>query len=121
MATTGGSARRRRSPRLADVTRHAPKAAALLKALASEPRLLALCSLVDGPLSVGEINARIPISQSALSQHLAVLRAADIVATRRESQAIYYSLVPGPAQESMAALYSAYCAPPRRGGRAPRG
>ncbi|HUO81082.1 MAG TPA: metalloregulator ArsR/SmtB family transcription factor [Steroidobacteraceae bacterium] len=115
MATAGGSGRRRRSPPLAEVTAHAPEAAALLKALASEPRLLVLCSLLGGPLSVGEINGRVPLSQSALSQHLAVLRAAGIVATRRKSQAIYYSLVPGPAEEIMAALYAAYCAAPRRG------
>jgi DNA-binding transcriptional ArsR family regulator len=121
MATGGGSGRRRRAPRLAEVTEHAPEAAALLKALASEPRLLVLCSLLDGPLSVSEINARVPLSQSALSQHLAVLREAEVVATRRESQTIYYSLVPGPAQEIMAALYAAFCAPAARGGRQRRG
>ena len=97
--------------RLAAVRAHAPQAAALLKALASEPRLQVLCSLIDGPLSVSEINAQVPLSQSALSQHLAVLRAAHVVATRRASQTIYYSLPPGPVHEIMSALYAAYCAP----------
>jgi len=120
MATGSGSGRRRQKPRLAQVTQHAPEAAALLKALASEPRLLVLCSLLDGELSVSGINARVPLSQSALSQHLAVLREAGVVATRRESQTIHYSLVPGPAQEIMAALYAAYCAPGTRAGRARR-
>ena len=121
MTTAGGSGRRRRSPPLVEVTAHAPEAAALLKALASEPRLLVLCSLLDGELSVSGINARVPLSQSALSQHLAVLREAGVVATRRESQTIHYSLVPGPAQEIMAALYAAYCAPKGSGRRARRG
>jgi DNA-binding transcriptional ArsR family regulator len=97
-----------------------PRGAALLKALASEPRLHVLCRLLEGPLSVGEINAGVPLSQSALSQHLAVLREAGIVSTRRESQAIYYSLVTGPAHAIMAALYAAYCAPAGRTGRARR-
>ncbi len=111
MAKSTGKARRPQD--LAAVNEHAPEAAALLKALASEPRLLVLCSLLEGPLSVSEINERVPLSQSALSQHLAVLREAAVVTTRRESQTIYYSLVPGPAQEIMGALYAAYCAPRR--------
>jgi DNA-binding transcriptional ArsR family regulator len=101
-------------PGVAAVVEHAPQAAALLKALGSEPRLLVLCSLVDGPRSVSEINARVPLSQSALSQHLAVLREAGVVTTRRESQTIHYSLAPGPARKVMAALYAAYCAPAGR-------
>lgn len=114
-ARAGGTARQRTTPQLAAVTAHAPEAAALLKALASEPRLHVLCSLLAGPLSVTDINARVPLSQSALSQHLAVLRSAGVVSTRREAQTIYYSLAPGPAHEIMAALYTAYCAPAGRG------
>ena len=110
---------RRRAATLADVKAHAPEAAALLKALASEPRLAVVCSLVGGEQSVGEINARVSLSQSALSQHLAVLRAAGVVETRRASQTIYYSLAPGPAEEILAALYTAYCAP-RAGARRTR-
>ncbi len=120
MALADGITGRRTPAQLAAVTRHAPEAAALLKALASEPRLHILCALLEGPLSVTEINARVPLSQSALSQHLAVLRTAEVVSTRRASQTIYYSLVPGPAEEIMAALYAAYCAPAARGGRARR-
>jgi DNA-binding transcriptional ArsR family regulator len=114
MPSAGAAGRSRRTTRFAAVVEHAPVAAALLKALGSEPRLLVLCSLVDGPLSVGEINERVPLSQSALSQHLAVLRDAGVVNTRRESQTIHYSLAPGPARRIMAALYAAYCAPAAR-------
>ncbi|HWG70684.1 MAG TPA: metalloregulator ArsR/SmtB family transcription factor [Steroidobacteraceae bacterium] len=91
---------------------HAAEAAALLKALANDQRLLILCALLDGPLSVGQINERVPLSQSALSQHLGVLRDAALVTTTRHSQTIYYALTQGPALEIMRVLYTAFCAPP---------
>jgi ArsR family transcriptional regulator, virulence genes transcriptional regulator len=119
MAADGSLAATRNERRrvLAQVEEHAADAAALLKALGNEQRLLVLCALLDGPHSVGEINARVPLSQSALSQHLAVLRAARIVKTRRESQTIWYELEPGPANHIMQALYAAFCAPRARGRR----
>lgn len=88
---------------------HAGDAARLLKALANEKRLMLLCLLVEGERSVGELNARLELSQSALSQHLAVLREDGLVATRREAQTIYYSLVPGPAQRIIDTLHGIYC------------
>jgi ArsR family transcriptional regulator, virulence genes transcriptional regulator len=109
--------RKMQRPILAQVEDHAGDAAVLLKALGNEQRLLVLCTLLDGPHSVGEINARVRLSQSALSQHLAVLRAAGIVTTRRESQTIWYEIVPGPANHVMEALYAAFCAPQARGRR----
>ncbi len=68
------------------------KSAALLLAMANSHRLDILETLEEGELSVGELNKRIPISQSSLSQHLAVLRAQRLVAVRREAQTIYYSM-----------------------------
>jgi DNA-binding transcriptional ArsR family regulator len=59
---------------------------------------------MERPLSVGEINAHIPLSQSALSQHLGVLREAGVVTTRRQSQTIYYAVANGPAMQIMATL-----------------
>jgi DNA-binding transcriptional ArsR family regulator len=95
--------------RLAEMHAHAGEAAQLLKALANEQRLLVLCNLIERPLSVGELNARVDLSQSALSQHLALLREAGFVATRRESQSVYYSLPPGPVTRIMALLQDLYC------------
>ncbi|MCC4591447.1 metalloregulator ArsR/SmtB family transcription factor [Xanthomonas campestris pv. cannae] len=93
---------------------HASEAARLLKALGNEKRLLLLCLLVDREQSVGELNARVELSQSALSQHLALLREDGLVQTRREGQTIYYSLVPGPVQRILEVLHGIYCsaAPP---------
>ncbi|HLZ97965.1 MAG TPA: metalloregulator ArsR/SmtB family transcription factor [Steroidobacteraceae bacterium] len=97
---------------LSAIEAHAGEAAALLKALANDQRLLVLCCLLDGPLSVGEINERVTLSQSALSQHLGVLREAGLVTTARKSQTVHYALAHGPALQIMEILYSAFCAPP---------
>jgi ArsR family transcriptional regulator, virulence genes transcriptional regulator len=104
-------------PAMAAVQEHATEAAAFLKALANDQRLLVLCSLLEGPLSVGEINERVPLSQSALSQHLGVLREAGLVSTNRQSQTIYYALTEGPALQVMEILYGAFCAPAASGTR----
>lgn len=112
-------ASRKRSPAAdtAEAMRaHAHDAARLLKALANDSRLMILCLLVAGERTVGEINAQVPLSQSALSQHLAILRADGLVTTRREAQSIYYGLAPGPAERIIEALHSIYCQP---GGRRP--
>lgn len=97
--------------------KHADDAAQLLKAMGNAHRLLILCQLVEDELSVGELNARIDLSQSSLSQHLAVLRECGLVETRRESQTIYYRLADGPAVEVIRTLYDQYCAPYRKRGR----
>lgn len=113
MATSaGGKIRRGRTlPAMSDMREHALEAAAFLKALANDQRLLILCALLGDALSVGEINERVPLSQSALSQHLGVLREAGLVTTARQSQTIYYALKSGPALQIMEIVYSAFCAP----------
>jgi DNA-binding transcriptional ArsR family regulator len=90
---------------------HAADAAQLLKALGNEQRLMILCHLLDGPLSVSELNQRVALSQSALSQHLALLRELALVSTRREAQTIYYSLPDGPVVRVMALMQEIYCPP----------
>ena len=69
-----------------DMAARAGEAAALMKALSNEHRLLILCHLiVAGELPVGTIVERVGLSQSALSQHLARLRDEGLVAFRREA------------------------------------
>ena len=92
-----------------DMQPHAAQAAALLRALANEQRLAILCHLAEGPLSVSELNKRVPLSQSALSQHLAVLRKPGIVTTVRRSQSILYSLAPGVVTRIIEALHDEFC------------
>lgn len=88
----------------------AADAAALLRVLGNEQRLRVLCRLVEGECSVGGLLQELPLSQSALSQHLAVLREAGVVTTRREGQSVCYRLADGPAQAVMATLHDIFCA-----------
>ena len=88
---------------------HAADAAQLLKKMANENRLLILCTLIDGEMSVGQLNELMPLSQSALSQHLAALRDAQLVKTRRESQTIFYQLNGDEAIRVIEVLQSIYC------------
>ena len=70
---------------------NAESAAAFLALMGNEKRLLIVAHLMDDELSVGAITEKVQLSQSALSQHLAKLRALDLVETRRDRQMIYYS------------------------------
>lgn len=97
------------SPR--DMAQHAETAAGFLKLMANPHRLMILCHLLDTELSVSELNNHLPLSQSALSQHLAVLRNSGLVKTRREQQAIYYSLASKEVRALMGTLYEEFCRP----------
>ncbi len=90
----------------------AGEAAELLKAMANPQRLRILCLLVEREMSVGEINALVALSQSALSQHLAVLRERQLVKTRREAQTVYYSVADGTVHDVIEALHRNFCRPP---------
>lgn len=94
---------------LEQMASHADDAANLLKALANPHRLQILCVLGTGEMAVGELNGIVPLSQSALSQHLAKLRSDGLVDTRRESQTIYYRLNPGPARDIIEVLHRHFC------------
>ncbi|WP_448190951.1 ArsR/SmtB family transcription factor [Azospirillum sp. sgz301742] len=99
-----------------DLASNCRSAAALLKSMANEHRLAILCRLATGERSVGELIADVGLSQSALSQHLARLRAEGLVKTRRASQQIFYSLASAEAAQVMETLHGIYCvepAPPR--------
>jgi len=97
---------------IAKLERKASHAAAVLKSISNKWRLLILCQLVRGEMSVGAILDVVDLSQSALSQHLAVLRASKLVSTRRESQTIHYSVRGAEVPAILKTLYDLYCAPP---------
>lgn len=75
-----------------------------LKAMANRRRLEILAQLTDGEVCVAGLVAALGMSQSAVSQHLAKLRAAQLVETRRERQTIYYSIKGGTPAAVMAAI-----------------
>jgi len=87
----------------------AVRASRMLKALAHDGRLLVLCQLVGGELQAGQLASH--LSQSALSQHLARLRADGLVATRREGQAIFYAIADPAVKRIIATLADIYCPP----------
>lgn len=89
---------------------NAERAASLLKSMGSPRRLLILCQLVEGEKSVGELEKAVGLSQSALSQHLAVLRHKGYVGTRRAGQMIFYSLAGDEARTILQSLHGLYCA-----------
>jgi DNA-binding transcriptional ArsR family regulator len=91
----------------------APKAVqaeSFLKALANRHRLMILCELHKGEAAVSALQQAIGLSQSSLSQHLARLREDELVTTRRESQAIYYSLANENVTRTITLLYELFCA-----------
>lgn len=98
-----------------DVKAKASEAADFLKSMANDRRLIVLCELVQGERTVGELEAVAGLSQSALSQHLAKLREAGIVKTRREAQTIHYSLANAGVKRLIGVLYDLYCRPQRNG------
>ena len=92
----------------------AGRAAALMRLLGNERRLMILCQLLDRELSVGELQPRIGLSQSALSQHLAILREEGAVATRRDGQAIYYRVADPAVLRLLETLAELFCPPEMR-------
>ena len=88
----------------------AGEAEAFLRSLASRHRLMILCSLLDGELSVGELGSRLVMTQSNLSRHLAMLRDEGLVGTRRERTTIYYRITSERVLPILAELYRMFCA-----------
>jgi len=95
---------------IAELERKAADAAGLLKLLANENRLLILCRLAQSKeLSVGELTEAVGVSQSALSQHLAMLREQGVVATRRDAQTVFYRLADPATTRLLGLLRDIYC------------
>lgn len=93
----------------ADMQKNAAQATILLKSMANETRLLILCQLAGSEKSVGDLLRSITLSQSALSQHLAILRRERLVSTRRSAQTVYYTLASDEVMAIMGTLYNLYC------------
>lgn len=88
----------------------AGEAEAFLRSLASRHRLMILCTLLEGELSVGELGARLGLTQSNLSRHLATLRDEGLLGTRRERTTILYRITSERVLPILAELYRMFCA-----------
>lgn len=94
----------------------ASEAAAVMKSLGHEGRLRLLCYLAEaGEVSVGELTARVGLSQSALSQHLAKLRGEGLVTTRKQSQLVFYRIAEPKVLDLLNALRAVFCPTPSVG------
>ncbi|MFT3801044.1 MAG: metalloregulator ArsR/SmtB family transcription factor [Burkholderiaceae bacterium] len=88
----------------------ASKAAAMLRAVGNEHRLLVLCLLIEhGEMTVGAMLENVPLSQSALSQHLARMREEGLVTFRRESQTLHYRIDNPDVKKLITTLKSIFC------------
>jgi len=93
------------------LTEQAAAAARMLKLLGNEHRLMILCFLItQGEMKVGDLVDAVGLSQSALSQHLALLREDGLVAFRRESQTLHYRVSDPRAARILKLLKDLYCA-----------
>ena len=88
---------------------NATAAEALLKSLANSHRLMVLCYLVNGEMSVGELEMKLGLSQSSLSQHLAKLREQKIVGFRKEGTTVLYRIEDEKAMTILESLHGIYC------------
>jgi len=102
---------------IAELEPRADEAAELLAAMSNPKRLLILCNLLAGELSVNELAARVDLAQSPLSQHLSRLRAMKLVATRRDGQMVVYRLASEGVARVLETLHGIYCAPVKAAGR----
>jgi ArsR family transcriptional regulator len=90
----------------------ATEVADILRALANERRLMILCKLVEwGEGNVSNLAEAVDLSQSALSQHLAKMRAEGLVTFRRESQTLWYRIADPRIEQLFAALHQLFCEP----------
>jgi ArsR family transcriptional regulator, virulence genes transcriptional regulator len=94
-----------------DMSSNAAHAAAYLKTLAHEGRLMILCHLGSGEKCVGELEDMLGIRQAAVSQMLARLRDENLVKTRRDGKTIYYSLSDQNTERMIHLLYDMFCTP----------
>ena len=95
--------------KLGELHDKASHAVELLKAMANEWRLMILCQLAEGEKTVSELQSLLGLSQSALSQHLAVLRRERIVSARKHAQSVSYSLAGADAPKVMQTLHEVFC------------
>ena len=95
-----------------DMAKKAAEAAAFIKAMSNERRLLVLCRLIEvGEAPVGALADDVGLSQSALSQHLAILRDDGMVATRREAQSVLYRIGDARVERLVMLLHDMFCPP----------
>lgn len=80
-----------------------------LKLIANPLRLMVLCALVESEKNVTELIEMTGASQTLMSNHLAVLRKAEIVDYRREHRTLNYYLKDERMKDVLETLHKVYC------------
>jgi DNA-binding transcriptional ArsR family regulator len=89
---------------------HAKNIAELLKVLANENRLMIVCHLIEAPMTVTELHKNISnLTQPALSQHLAILKAHKILDSNKNGLSITYSIHDEKISNVIKVLKENYC------------
>jgi DNA-binding transcriptional ArsR family regulator len=81
----------------------------LMKTLSNETRLLILCLLSSGEMTVSQLEGKLKIPQASLSQQLARLRSEKLVGTRRDGRSIHYFVADARVASVVGTLYQLYC------------
>jgi DNA-binding transcriptional ArsR family regulator len=97
------------SPNVSQMRIAASETSNILRTLANEDRLLLLCQLSQGEMSVGQLEKILDIRQPTLSQQLGVLRSENLVQTRRDGKHIFYSVTDPKVLTLLNVLYDLYC------------
>jgi ArsR family transcriptional regulator, virulence genes transcriptional regulator len=100
---------RLRGGELAALRGSAARACVVLRALANEVRLMLVCQLAEGEKTVGQLQKSVGLSQSAVSQHLGLLRAHKLVSAHRNGKSVRYSLASGEAAAIIETLHDQFC------------
>ena len=101
-----------------DLADRATEAARMMKLLSNERRLLLLCHLANaGEMPVGALAKSIGLSQSAASQHLALMREDGLVTYRRDGQTLHYKIADPAAEQFLSMLKTVFCNPPAAAGQ----
>ena len=94
-----------------DMKHTALRVSGVLKMLSHRERLMALCHLIEGEMSAGELGEALDMKPPAMSQQLSILRREGAVTTRREAQTIKYSIADDDVRKIMHFLYETFCQP----------
>lgn len=98
-----------RTKKLSELIANAKSASEMLKGLAHETRLLAICFMGDGEKNVQELEAYLGTSQANISQHLSKLKAHGIVENRKAGNQVFYRIKNPATVKLVHALQEMYC------------
>jgi DNA-binding transcriptional ArsR family regulator len=98
-----------KNPSIENMEKNSKKAEAMLKILANSKRLMILCHLVKNERTVSDLSSLVGLSQSALSQHLAKMRALNLVETKKIGQEVFYRIENIEVEAILMTLYLIYC------------